>query len=264
MWTYLKAAFWHQEKLPIVGPVPVNLLAVIAFAALGFGHSVFWWVGGALEAAFLFMTCTSARFQKLVRALGKQGGDSNIELQLSTLLAKLSPTSKSRHDALASRLQRVRGIYLEAGNEYDLAPDHEHHLQHLSWLHLKLLLAGEHLNQDLAHTAEAQLKSQIVARQSELQSKATSPAAIASKQATLKILEERLSTAQRRNDRLEEIESDLQRIENQVELILEKATLHANPTEVSFTIDLASQSLDGDLLDSAETVRTLDRYFLER
>jgi hypothetical protein len=265
MWKYLKAAFWHTEKLPILGSLPVNFLALLAFAALGFGHPAFWWVGAALELGFLFMLATNPRYQRLTDALGKQTQLGGVEQHLVQLMEKLSMEGRTRHSALRGRIDRVSEVYGDAGTDYELAPENDHSLQHLAWLHLKLLLAREHLLRGEAETSQDHLERQTATLRTEAEA-APSRTARESKEATLRILEDRLTTARQRSVRLEEINADLDRIEHQVELVLEKATLHANPTEVSFTIDLASQSLDPDFLGSAaaEDIQKVDSFFLQR
>ena len=78
------------------------------------------------------------------------------------------------------------------------------------------------------------------------------PSARDSRQATLSILRERLETATQRTQCLQEVEADLSRIEHKVELVLEKATLQANPTEVAFTtIQRIVEAFVGDRIAQA-------------
>jgi len=55
---------------------------------------------------------------------------------------------------------------------------------------------------------------------------------------------------------LEEIESDLIRIDNQVDLILENATVQGKPQTISTDIELASDLLGGSVFGDDETAVT--------
>jgi hypothetical protein len=214
--------------------------------------------------AFLFLLASNTRYRRVIDALSRTPS-TTVEPKLEALIARLPAASRADHEALRARIERIMAIYAEGGSEYFLAPDNEHNLRHLAWLHLKLLLAREHLLRGESETPLAAIQSQIATQQAAIAATTSAPARD-SKTATLRILEERLATAQARAVKLEEVNADLHRIGNQVELVLEKATLQANPTEVAFTIDLASQSLDSDFSGSsaAEDIRAMDSYFLER
>jgi hypothetical protein len=71
-----------------------------------------------------------------------------------------------------------------------------------------------------------------------------------SKKATLAILNQRLRNLQRRNESLAEIDSDLTRIEQQIDLAVEDASLKGRPAAISANIDLVSHLLD-DTYDPA-------------
>jgi hypothetical protein len=83
-----------------------------------------------------------------------------------------------------------------------------------------------------------------------------------SKSATINILKERVGNIHRRRQTLEEIDSDLTRIESQVELILENTTMQGKPSTISTDIELASNLFASNLFgDSEITVAALDRTY---
>ncbi len=263
MLKYLKSAFWHRERLPLLGELPVNVLALCAFAALGFGHPAFWWIGGGLEAVFLFLLGTNPNYQRVIDALAAAPKQESAAHVLAALVASLSPDAATRHSRLEARLARVRSLYGDAATEFSLSSDHEHRLDHLGWLHLKLLLARDQLQRSEAENPRGTLEKQLATLEHEVAA-GGSRSTQESRTATLAILRERLETAVQRTQRLEEVEADLARVEHKVELVLEKATLHANPTEMSFTLDFASSAFDAS--DVTETsvrpeVQQLDAYF---
>jgi len=77
-----------------------------------------------------------------------------------------------------------------------------------------------------------------------------------SKTATLNILRKRQATMRKKQETLEEIESDLTRIDNQVDLILENATVQGKPQTISTDIELASDLLGGSVFGDDETAVT--------
>jgi len=83
-----------------------------------------------------------------------------------------------------------------------------------------------------------------------------------SKEATLRILEQRLANLERREQTLAEIDSDLTRIEAQVDLALENAGMRGKSEAISANIDLVSQLLDDSIYgDAGESVAALDRTY---
>ncbi len=261
MWKYLKAAFWLQERVPLVGPLPVNVLALAAFGALGFGLPVFWWIGGALEAAFLFLLSTNSRFRKLVNARELPMREP-IQATLAGLLSKLNEEDKRRQSELDQKISSIAELYEDSSTGYDLAPEQLHHLNHLSWLHLKLLLAKQQIQRSHAEAPMEELSNQITALEQELASMSPSPAR-ESRAATLEIMHSRLLTARERSQRLQESQADIERIQQQVALVLEKATLHANPNSVSFTLKVSTQALDYSSFGETTTrqVDAVDTWF---
>src|SRR4029077_10814885 len=83
-----------------------------------------------------------------------------------------------------------------------------------------------------------------------------------SKTATLDILKRRLANIQRREQSLEEVESDLTRVESQVDLILDNAAMQGKPQTISTDLELASDLVSGGMFGEAESaVADLDRDY---
>jgi hypothetical protein len=80
-----------------------------------------------------------------------------------------------------------------------------------------------------------------------------------SQEATLAILRRRLENLQNRDRILRENESDLARIEAQVELMRENAAIEGKPSSIETEIELASDLASPDLFGSQSSlVRDLD------
>jgi hypothetical protein len=80
--------------------------------------------------------------------------------------------------------------------------------------------------------------------------------------ATLAILKERIVNVRRRQESLAEIESDLTRIEAQVDLMVENATIQGKPQTISTDIELATNLAGASLFGDSETmVADLDQAY---
>ncbi len=80
--------------------------------------------------------------------------------------------------------------------------------------------------------------------------------------ATQSILKKRLANIHRREQTLAEVDSDLTRIEAQVDLILENATMQGKPETISTDIELASDLLGAGVFgDDESAVSALDSKY---
>ncbi len=110
--------------------------------------------------------------------------------------------------------------------------------------------------------AKNRLTRQIQALESEMASSELSDSARESKKATLDILLKRLENFRQRTRMLKEIQSDLTRIEAQVDLALETATLRGTPQVIPENIELMSSLLqDGYYGDMESMIADVDKEF---
>jgi hypothetical protein len=83
-----------------------------------------------------------------------------------------------------------------------------------------------------------------------------------SKEGTLRILQQRLANLNRRSESNAEIESDLGRVEAQVDLALENATMQGQAEAISSNVELTSRLLDSSSFgDFSTTVEAGDQAF---
>ena len=68
MFRYLSAAFTARPRVPGLGEMPVNLLALAGFGIVGLASPAFWFLGLGLEAAYLFGLASNSRFREIVDA----------------------------------------------------------------------------------------------------------------------------------------------------------------------------------------------------
>ena len=262
MWRYLKSAFLVSVDVPGLGPIPVNALGAAAFAILGFAQPAFWFLGLAVEAAVVPALAFNSRFQKIVQAQYAQLQEGNAEQKRQTLVKLLEGGSQQRLWALAKRCSQVLDVYRSQQAEDYIVDSNEQALRNLEWVYLKLLVARHHLQNPVNNETEQSLEKKIIELDADLRDGEETESLRQSKAATLAILKKRLANLKRKAQTIEEIESDLTRIDNQVDLILENATIQGKPQTISSDIELASDLLGGSVFgDDESAISDLDQTY---
>lgn len=260
MFRYLKAAFWAAPQIAGLGRLPVNVLALFGFGILGIGHPGFWLLGLAFEGTYLYALASSPRFRKVIDAGQLQTAQLSVEQERAMLVAKLPADARARLDQLAAKCTRALDLEREAQTDEIVVDGNREALRKLEWLYLKVLVAQQNLR--ALGSGEAQLRRQIDILQVEVRADRLSRSLRESKEATLRLLEQRLANLERREQTLAEIESDLTRIETQVDLAVENAGMRGKSEAISANIDLVSQLLDDSIYgDSGASIAALDRTF---
>jgi hypothetical protein len=257
----LKAAFLAAPDIPVIGRLPLNAITLAGMAILGFGHPGFWLLGLGAEAAYLYALATSPRFQRLVEAESRQQSRSAEESQRLAMVDKLAPEARQRMAKLEENCRRISQLNAESEVEDFLVGNDREALEKLGGLYLKLLLAAQNLTAHDQQAVEEQIARQIASVKNDLLDADLSPALRESKTATLRILARRLANFERRELALEEIASDLLRIEVQIDLALENTGIRGKSE--SFNIGLVSQLLADNALygDSGASIAEFERTF---
>ncbi len=264
MWKYLKAAFLVGADVPALGRVPVNVLASAGFLILGFGHPGFWLLGLAAEGALVPSLAFNKRFQNYVDATERQLTDGDSQAKRIALIQTLPAEDRKRIETLDRRCAKILDVYRNAQAEEFLIETNREALDNLKWVYTKLLIARFHLlTAGTDDTAES-LDRKIAMLEKDLHDAQETPALRQSKAATLDILRRRLANIQRREQSLEEVESDLTRVESQVDLILDNAAMQGKPQTISTDLQLASDLVGGGLFgDSESAVADIDRDYAQ-
>ena len=262
MWRYLKSAFFVGVEVPALGRLPVNALAAAGFFILGFGHPSFWFLGLATEAIVLPSLAFNRRFQNVVDAEDRQLASGDSKAKRVSLVQLLPPDDKRRLAALERKCDKVIEVYRNAQADDFLIDTNRDALENLKWIYLKLMIARYHLLTAGTDDTPAALAKKIDTLQGELKNSQDSAALRQSRSATLDILKRRLANVQRREESLEEVESDLTRVESQVDLILDNAAMQGKPQTISTDLELASDLVSGGMFGDAESaVADLDRDY---
>ena len=247
--------------MPGLGRIPVNALTMLAFAIFGFAHPGFWLIGLGLEALWLMSAVGSDRFRALIDASAGQLEDGTTEDQRQALIAQLTPEHRQRLVALEKKSQRALKLQREAGVTDVMRELNADSLSKLGWFFLKLLVARENLQALGDASMRRDLRQQVETLKRDLDGR-VSLALRESKQATLKILEQRLAHVDRREESLAEIDSDLTRIEAQLDLAVDSAGLRGKDGAVSADIHFVSQFLDdGAFGEASASITALDQSY---
>jgi hypothetical protein len=251
VWRYLKSAFLVGVNVPGLGQVPLNALAACAFGLLGFGEHAIWLAGIGVETAVLSSLAFNKRFQNWVDATSFKRSDDQIAQESAALMKVLPPESRTRLTKLQAKCEQTLQMYRNLqSDEFEFTIDtNREALKKLQRTYLKLLVAKQHLIELDSPDAEQGLKTQIAILENDLKTGADSPNVRESKAATLNILKKRMSNLQRKAETLEEINSDLIRIEAQVDLVRENAGMQSKPQTISADIELASDLVTGGILN---------------
>jgi hypothetical protein len=247
MWRYLKAAFLIGVPVPGLGRLPVNAMAVFGLGVLGFVEPSVWLVGLGLETAVVSALAFNPRFQKVIDARSAVPLRQDAASKRAALLASLPQNLRARMSSLQQSSARVLSIYQKLGLDRDLTSGTEASLDKLQWIFLKLLVARDHLANELGLESRESLESRIATMKQQAAIPDQSTALIRSQDATIAILERRIENLGNRDRLLQENESDLGRIEAQVDLMRENAAIEGKPTAVDAEIELASDLASPDI-----------------
>lgn len=236
---YLKSAFWAGIRFHGLGKLPINALAVLAFLILGIGHPAFWLLGAGLEAAFLYYLVSNPRFRRAIDAIE----DASTPALPEPGAESLPPPLRARFESLTGKIARTRELSKAAAEDDFIAEQNSEILQRLASYYFKLLRARSNIESTVEEEEEEKLARKLAGLEQEIAKGKLSGSLLDSKTATLEVLRQRLTNLARKAETLTEIESDLTRIEAQVDLALEDASMQGKPTLLSGRFDLTSQVL---------------------
>lgn len=250
MTRYLKEAFFTRISLGWLGSVPANAVAFAGLMILGLGHPGFWFVGLGLEVAFLWGLVGNQRFRRWVDAKSVGEVQDRETVQWAELLGRMNPTHQQQARQLAMRCEQVRETYRLNQTDGGIIESNLAALGRLQAIHARLLVARQQIEQRQDSNDEQELVRQISVLEQELKQTGLPDSLSRSKRATLEIYQKRLRAVRARSVTQEEIDSDLKRVEAQVELALDHATMQTKPPAISLDLELTSQFIDTSSIES--------------
>jgi hypothetical protein len=239
---YVAAAF---NARPIGMFVAPNWVGLAAFGLLGIANPGFWVLGAGLEIGYLLALANNSRFQQVVNARPLTAAREAWNARIQQVLGRLEPADRATYDALSERCRSIIEMQLHGATE----PPHGLEAQadslgRLSWMYLRLLLARRMIGQVLGGARQdVDLQQRIASLERQQAQPGLSDELARSIGGQLEILRQRLEGRTGGDRKLAFIEAELQRIEQQVELIREQAALSTDPELLSRRIDAITATL---------------------
>ena len=233
------AALWRHPLLKAAA-------ILLSMAVLHLGSEAGWGVINVLAGLPLVLTLvlvTSVLIGMLTPAVRRQARLAWAEDERaaflernSQLVGSLSPTAKARYAALHDVAIQLGDLLGRRPDEV-IAPG-----EHLLWLYLKLLIAGDQVHEAIKRTPDHALEQERAAIEAELAGGGLAPGVQRARVQTLDLLDQRIATARMRTGRLQEIEADLVRIEHQMALIVDRAVQDSSLSTAGYRVELAAAS----------------------
>jgi hypothetical protein len=244
-WDYVKAAFNLRVSLSVFGAIPLNKLFLTGFAILGFGHVGFWFLGLAYEAAYLMIIAGNERFQKLIRGKKLQEHNQAFVEKKQQLYASLDNHSRVRYDLLTASRSHILKSAQQLHGKGGKTELESQGLEQLQWIFLKLLNTRLKIRKTLEEINKKDLEIEIKQLNKKIAEAQPNSSFYRSLTGTLEIQERRLQNLKKAEENLAITEAEMNRIENQVNLLKEEI---ATTTDADFL----SLRLDG-VLDSIQS-----------
>jgi hypothetical protein len=226
--------------------LPIFLIAAFVFLALGIVHSPLWLLGMFGVLGVVAALSSQERFRKVVDSRGfdtsTPAGD-----DYETLASQIKIETRSRLKILERKRERILEQQREGGTNEFVLDSNRDALQQLLRIFARLLITRQQLlTEDFAASTE-KTQQEIENIQSEINA-STSDAQRASLNATLQLQRERLKSLEERSGKVQEIDSDLKRIEAHFELALSQASTRDKPQGITTDIGLVTQGLHEETL----------------
>lgn len=240
---YVKAAFNQKANVPGLGHLPVNKILLGLGFVLGIGNPGFWFLTAALEMGYLWFMSTNRNYQKIVESSRLTLKTEAWGQKQSQILAALDPESMSRYHRL---LDKCSSIIKAASNDgRDVDDFQTSGLNQLIWMFIKLLSSRKKMNHIIATTSLPDLEKEIDELTNKITAEPENSALARSLQGTLDIQKRRQENLIKAKENLKVVEAELDRIEKQVTLLNEEASVSSDPEMLSMRLDSVMNSLSG-------------------
>jgi hypothetical protein len=244
---YVRAAFHRKVTVPMLGMMPVNAMALGAFAVLGIANPGFWLLGAAAELAYLLGVSSNGRFQKLVDAEQALDAQSGWEERVHAEVERLAPDSRKRYAQLLDQCRRILGLSesTEGASLAGVRGLRSSSLNQLLWIFLRLLRSRELISDNLSDVRHEEIEGEITTLGTRIEGidREKDVALARSLEGTLEILQRRLANLERAAASLRVIEAELGRIEQHVELIREESAVSGKAEALSSRLDAVTNAM---------------------
>lgn len=244
-WEYISEAFHLRYPIPGLGALPFNKMAVAASAVLGLLNPGFWFLGAGLELGYLWMLSTDPRFQKYIQSRRMNLIEQDKSVRINEMIRSLEKPSVARLEALNRNLAKINelmDINSEGAMQF-VRETQQKTLSQLPVMFVKLLFTQRLISESLEHTDAGKLKREIRDLEKQLAAGDIGEALMKSLRGNIEIKQKRLENIGRAEENNQLVEMELNRIENQVQLIREEIALNRSPEAISAGIDRINSTL---------------------
>ena len=239
---YLAAAFNARPLGMFVAP---NWIGIGTFGLLGLLNPGFWVLGAGLELGYLLLLSTNPRFQRVVAARPLSEASAEWNQRIQRLLARLEPGDRRLYDAFAARCRSIIDLQTHSATEAPHGLEAQADgLGRLSWMFLRLLVARQTIRSVLGDAGNGEeLQRRRLSLERQHADESLDAELRRSLGGQMEILNQRLRQRTDAERKLAYIDAELERIQQQVELIREQAALSTDPELLSRRIDEIAASL---------------------
>ena len=241
---YITAAFNARPWGMFVAP---NWIGLGAFGLLGMMEPGFWVLGAGLELGYLLVLATNERFQRLVAAGPLVEATADWNKRIHALLGRLDTADRRIYDLLAQRCRSIIDLQLHGASPATVPGGLETQadgLGKLSWMFLRLLVARRTIRQVIGESGDVgELRRRVTTLERQQADATLTEELRRSLGGQLDILKQRLLQRTDAERKLAYIDAELERIQQQVELIREQAALSTDPELLSQRIDEITATL---------------------
>jgi hypothetical protein len=215
---------------------------LLAFVLLGaFLNPGFFLIGAGLEALYLWMLSSNARFRAVVDATAG-GGSSEWSSQYQSMITRLGDADRRAQADMEQQGASLTGILTRQG----AFPTQLADVRQLVWLHLKLLAARSALHEVIGVAAREQrdLEDQQRELTTRLGQPDIDPELKSSLEGQLTVIQSRRAAHQLASRRSEFVDAEIARLRQQLSLVREQALLATDEGSVARSVDALSASLN--------------------
>jgi hypothetical protein len=234
--SYLAAAF---NARPLGMPVPPNWFGIAAFALAGiFLSPGFFLLGAGAEALYLYWLANNARFRATVDAGALQ--QDPADRRYRELLDPLPIMLQARQQELERRAREIIAML----DRSPVMAAHADSLEQLVWLHLRLLVARAAIDRvvQTAREEHKQLETHEQLIDARLAQADLSEELRRSLQQQKSVIDQRQAAHADAARRREHVDSELERIAQQVALLREQALLATDEGGIGLSLDALDAS----------------------
>lgn len=260
---YFKSAFNIKVKVKLLGDIPINWLALLGLTAISIptGNLFLLLIGAGVELAYLYGMTTNPRFQKYLKGIELLKLKGTWEDQKNAILEKVNSEDRVIFFRLEDKCRKIKQLEEnltvdELSGSTSSIKDSYSNLEELLWVSLKLLLTKKIINEFVKNESQAQIKEKIRLLEENL-TKETSERAIKSCQSTLEILKKRLENLTIADEKLRNIDLEILRIGEQLDLVINEAALSKDPAGISEKLDVIASGLG----ETAQWIKTSASIF---